>query len=231
MHVERSELATNGFAIASRLITEERRLSLVRCFEEGSIELGHRGGLGLAPVRELALELLRAPSIVDIVGEGAAAVRAILFDKSPKANWPVAFHQDTTIPVLGRGETPGFGAWSVKDGVVNVRPPAWVLESMLTVRVDLDGSDAGNGALHVIPGSHGRGILERAEIEDILAKEAGSICEVPACGALLMRPLLLHGSRRRSKAGHRRVVHVEIATQALPGDLEWHAKTALRASL
>jgi hypothetical protein len=219
--VDQQGLERDGFGIADCVITEERRMSLIRCFEEESIALGHRRGLELASVRELALELLAVPLVVGLVGDDATAVRAILFDKSARANWPVAFHQDSTVPVERRVEAAGFQAWSVKDGVVNVRPPARVLESMLTVRVDLDGSDSGNGALRVIPGSHRGGFLSQDDVERAVASHAAVTCKVPAGGALLMRPLLLHGSRRQTQERHRRIVHVELASEALPGPLEW----------
>jgi len=48
-------------------------------------------------------------------------VQAILFDKTPDANWKVAWHQDLTIPVEARIETAGFGPWSGKDGVPHVQ--------------------------------------------------------------------------------------------------------------
>jgi hypothetical protein len=44
--------------------------------------------------------------------------RATLFDKSPTANWLVVWHQDTALPVQERREAPGWGPWSVKDGVI-----------------------------------------------------------------------------------------------------------------
>ena len=40
--------------------------------------------------------------------------------------------------------------------------------------------------------------------------------------ALLMRPLLLHASSRSMSDRHRRVLHIEYAGFALPGDLTWH---------
>jgi predicted NAD/FAD-binding protein len=37
-----------------------------------------------------------------LIGPDAIPVRAVLFDKSPDANWIVAWHQDRTIPVRER---------------------------------------------------------------------------------------------------------------------------------
>jgi hypothetical protein len=62
-------------------------------------------------LRELAERLLDGP---------AFAVRGIFFDKRPGANWKATWHQDLTIAVRERREAPGFGPWSVKQGVPHV---------------------------------------------------------------------------------------------------------------
>jgi len=102
-------------------------------------------------------ELARSPGVRALVepvlGAGAFAVRGILFDKTPDANWKVAWHQDLTIAVRGRREVEGFGPWSEKAGVVHVQPPAAVLERMVTVRLSLDPCGPENGPVCVIPGS------------------------------------------------------------------------------
>jgi hypothetical protein len=38
----------------------------------------------------------------------------------------------------------------------------------------------------------------------------------------LMRPLLLHASSPARQPGHRRVIHLEYASEALPGGLQWY---------
>ena len=37
-----------------------------------------------------------------------------------------------------------------------------------------------------------------------------------------MRPLLLHASASGTALGHRRVIHLEYAAEALPEGLEWY---------
>src|SRR5687767_10714450 len=76
----------------------------------------------LPEVRQLAAERLRE-FVVPILGEGCFAVRAILFDKTPDANWKVAWHQDATIAVRERRDVAGFYPWSVKGGIPHVQPP------------------------------------------------------------------------------------------------------------
>src|SRR5215469_12235400 len=61
------------------------------------------------------------------LGNGAFAFRATLFDKSPDANWLVAWHQDTALPLQEKREQAGWGPWSVKDGVIYAHATATAL--------------------------------------------------------------------------------------------------------
>jgi hypothetical protein len=74
----------------------------------------------------------------DVLGGGAFVVRSLLFDKTPSANWKVAWHQDLTIAVCERRNSPGFCAWSIKAGIPHGQPPVSVLEGMVTLRVHPD---------------------------------------------------------------------------------------------
>ena len=75
----------------------------------------------------LIRELVRSEPIRNIVEQvlspDAVAVRSLLFDKTPRSNWHVPWHQDRTIAVNQRSPVPGFGPWSEKHGVVHVQPP------------------------------------------------------------------------------------------------------------
>jgi len=148
-------------------------------------------------------------------------VRAILFDKTPEANWPVAWHQDQIIAVAERIEVQGFSAWSVKEGLPHVRPPAGILESMITARLHLDDCVAANGALQVLPGSHRAGFLSEDAIRRWTREVSPRFCEVPHGGVLLMKPLVLHASSPSTQPGHRRVLHIEYGPGTLPGGLRW----------
>lgn len=157
----------------------------------------------------------------ELTGGEMFAVRAILFDKTPGANWHVRWHQDVAIPVKERREVDGFTGWSTKDGVAHVHAPAEVLETMVAVRVHLDTADSENGALCVLPGTHLSGKVDRARIGELKAEVEPVLCEVGCSGLLLMRPLLLHSSMSGSSPSRRRVIHIEYASQPLPGGLEW----------
>lgn len=147
-------------------------------------------------------------------------MRAIYFDKTPSTNWAVSWHQDLLLAVRARADVPGFGPWSVKEGIVHVQPPIRLLEQMLTLRLHLDDANASNGPLRVLPGSHSSGLLSSEQI-DAQSRNEGVLCEVRAGGALLMRPLLLHSSSRCTTDAHRRVIHIEYAGFELPAALEW----------
>ena len=173
-------------------------------------------------VRQLAADPAVRRLVEPVVGPRAQVVRAILFDKTPGANWKVAWHQDLSIAVRDRREVAGFGPWSVKAGVVHVQPPADVLGRMLTVRLHLDDCGPDNGPLRVIPGSHRGGALTPGEVERWRATVPPVACCAAAGGAVLMRPLVLHASSAATAPGHRRVVHLEWSADPLPGGLAWH---------
>jgi ectoine hydroxylase-related dioxygenase (phytanoyl-CoA dioxygenase family) len=182
-----------------------------------------RNLLALSPtVRQLADSQEVRRVVGPLLGGDAIVVRAILFDKTAGANWKVACHQDLSIAVRERIDVPGFGPWSVKAGVVHVQPPQEILERMVTLRLHLDDCSAENGALQVIPGSHREGVLSPAQVEDWRRRVQPVPCCVPAGGALLMRPLLLHASSSATAPGHRRVIHLEWSADELPEGLEWN---------
>jgi hypothetical protein len=163
-----------------------------------------------------------------VLGGGALAVRGLLFDKVAGANWHVGWHQDLMIPVAEQRPTPGFTAWSVKEGVPHVRPPAAVLERMLTLRVHLDDCPADNGPLEVLPGTHRLGMVPESELGSVIQGHLPQLVTAQSGDVLLMRPLLFHSSRPAAIATHRRVVHLEFANEPLPGGLEWWTPAKVR---
>lgn len=148
-------------------------------------------------------------------------VRCVFFDKTIESNWRVPWHQDLTVAVTEQIETPGFVAWSVKDGILHVQPPREVLEGMVALRLHLDDCCADNGALKIIPGSHSHGKLDAIQISEWTRRQTVVTCEIPKGGGLLMRPLLLHSSSSARNPSHRRVLHIEYAVQELPNGLKW----------
>ncbi|HEX5050922.1 MAG TPA: phytanoyl-CoA dioxygenase family protein [Planctomycetota bacterium] len=223
--MEAPSLATHGFAVVHDVIDAAFRARLRTAIAAALGDAaGSRTGLSHPAVRELAVAPAVRALVEPVLGTPAFAVRATLFDKTPLANWLVAWHQDLVVAVRKRREAPGFGPWSVKHGVPHVQAPAAVLAGLLAVRIDLDGSRASNGPMRVLPGTHLAGVLTASQRSESAWSQAAVTCVVPPGGALLMRPLLLHASSRAEVPGHRRVVHLEFAADDLPHGLEWNER-------
>lgn len=203
------------------ILKELTRLSAGQSERRGSVYAARNLLATVPAVARLACSPELRSVIGPVLGRAAFPVRAILFDKVSGANWRVGWHQDQIIPVAARKEVPGFSAWSIKENVPHVRPPAAVLERMLSLRIHLDDCPGTNGALRVIPGSHANGILDEEQIKRISAEVQPITCEVKRGDVLAMRPLLLHSSAPASEPSHRRVIHLEYAAEPLPGGLEW----------
>jgi ectoine hydroxylase-related dioxygenase (phytanoyl-CoA dioxygenase family) len=155
------------------------------------------------------------------VGPAAIPFRATLFDKSTANNWLVVWHQDTALPLRERRDIPGWGPWSIKAGITYAHAPATALSRVIALRLHIDDSDADNGPLRVIPGTHTMGVLSDAEIGQ-LAREIPPVeCIVPAGGVVAMRPLLVHASSKAETTRQRRVLHIEYADSfRIADDLE-----------
>ena len=157
----------------------------------------------------------------ELLGGRASFVRALFFDKTPEKNWLVTWHQDRTVTLNRKINDVDWGPWSVKDGVCHVQPPRAVLESMITIRLHLDSADEENGCLEVVPGSHKLGMLDHSAIVERVRCSAIARCIVGAGDAVLMRPLLLHKSRKSKRPSHRRVVHLDFCSFELPNGVLW----------
>jgi ectoine hydroxylase-related dioxygenase (phytanoyl-CoA dioxygenase family) len=221
-------LPTDGFAIAEHVLDGLQIDALRAVVGQGTAlsrngsAYGGRNLLALPEVRNLAAKRAIRNLIEPVVGPTAIPVRALFFDKTPEANWPVLWHQDLTIAVAERRDLEGWGPWSVKAGIPHVEPPTSLLAAMLTIRLHLDDCHAENGPLRVIPGSHALGRLTRERIQTIRQSSEETTCLAPEGSALLMRPLLLHASSPARTPGHRRVLHIEFAREdALPAPLKW----------
>lgn len=211
----------DGFKIVPGVLSLDE-ISILACALGDVSGAGRRGLLGSPAVTALASSLRLLGLVRPHVSTPPRPVRAIYFDKSPATNWLVTWHQDLTLVVRTPFDVPGFGPWSVKDGVQHVQPPVGLLEKMLTVRLHLDDCDENNGALRVLPGTHRLGRLDAQRIRALREQQEEIVCDVAAGGALIMRPLLLHASGRSRSNRHRRVLHIEYAAFTLPEPLEWH---------
>lgn len=191
---------------------------------------GGRGGARNLLANDRIAALASAPAIrvyaCAVLGNESFAVRALLFDKTPTANWKVVWHQDLTIATRERADVSGYGPWTEKAGVPHVQPPVTILEGMLALRIHLDPCGAENGPIRVIDGSHRVGRLSADAINELRRRSPVRDCIVEQGAILAFRPLILHASRPAIQPGHRRVIHIEYAAQPLPHPLDWHCRIA-----
>lgn len=226
-------LARDGYAIVPDALdpaTVDALLDAVAPLAEATGR--PRGGVrhllrDVPQVRALAASAAMRGVAEAALGPGALAVRGILFDKTPGANWKVVWHQDLTIAVRERREVPSFGPWTEKEGVVHVQPPADLLSRMVAVRLHLDDCTERNGPVRVIPGSHRAGRLSADQVDEWRSIGDEVVCTVPRGGILAFHSLLLHASSPALEPAHRRVIHIEYAAAEwarLPNDLAWYER-------
>ena len=212
------QIAEDGFVVTAPCFDVQAICELSSVLDTS--HAGERNLLDVPVVRRLAGSSVVRGLIEPLLGSGCFAVRGILFNKTQDANWKVTWHQDCVIAVAARSEISGWGPWSIKAGVHHVRPASEIMSRMLAVRIHLDDCNADNGPLRVIPGSHNHGFLSDRQIRD-WPKGRAVTCTASRGDAILMRPLLLHGSSPATVPGSRRVIHLEFAAEELPNGVEW----------
>jgi hypothetical protein len=227
------QFASEGFAVLPGLYAPAQLAALLRCVEEAPTSgPNFRRSQEVFAIRNLLGEvpglwpLLATDKLKLLLGqlfpEGGHLVKAIYFDKPAGSNWLVAWHQDLMINVHRKADFPGFGPWTNKPEGASVQPPVAVLENVVTLRLHLDDCDDTNGALRVVPRSHRRGVIPAAGVA--ACTPAAVTCPVPAGGAMLMKPLLLHAANRSTSPRPRRVIHLEFSSMELPEGLQWRER-------
>lgn len=217
---DREAFEREGYSVLEGVFDPEEVGAMIRSAEASPVEgAGSRNALAWPWVQVVADD----PRIRAIVGEDAVAVRGILFDKTPSANWNLGYHQDRAVALRERLEVDGFTGWSDKDGVPHAIAPAEVLERMTAVRISLDDCGPENGPLRIIPRTHREGILSTNRVNEICAGREEVLCTTGAGGIVVMKSLLLHASSASKSPAHRRVLHIEFFDGELPGGLEFYA--------
>ena len=136
MHIDLDNLARHGFCVVARVLDGETVSSVASACAAARNDgddatrqrnerlYAMRNLLRLVPaVRELAASAAVRRIVEPVLGPAARVVRGLLFDKTPEANWKVAYHQDLSIAVRERRDVAGYGPWSEKAGVEHVQPP------------------------------------------------------------------------------------------------------------
>jgi len=152
---------TQRVRVDPRLPRTKRGNSSTRLLGKSSLtrsRAGVRHALRNPAFADLAQEARLLTIARTILGADARPFHATLFEKAHHANWLVMWYQDTALPLRRRSATPGWGPWSVKEGVVYAHAPASSLERGLAIRIHLDASNPDNGPLRVLPGTHTSGV-------------------------------------------------------------------------
>ena len=210
----REAIEEHGFAILPGLFSPEyldRLLQEINGLAPRRSRAGVRHALKLSPVADVAGQTQMIELARGILGPDAFPFRATLFDKSLKANWLVVWHQDTALPLRSRLDVPGWGPWSIKEGVHYAHAPTEALRQVVAVRVSFNDSNVENGPLRVLPGTHTLGVLTDNSVHELVTRAVPVDCVVPKGGVLIMCPLLIHASSKSHSEAPRRVLHLEYA--------------------
>ncbi len=226
----KQSIVENGFVILEGVYTSTEVDDLIDTINRAdSSNPNFRKSKDLFAVRQFFKEMPETIQLIfteklcsiidDLFGKGFFVVKSIYFDKPENSNWFVAYHQDLTISVDKKIAVEGFGPWTVKHNQFSVQPPISILEANFTIRIHLDDTDGQNGALHVIPASHLKGITRPESIDKKTERE--TTCIIPKGGIMIMKPLLHHASGRTLNNRKRRVIHIEFSNKILPPPLQW----------
>lgn len=203
-----------GFEIEEGVLSEVECRVLTGTLSQVGTRRTRAGARHLMSHPEVA-ELARGSSLLRIakrwVGPQARPYRATLFEKTGEHNWLVVWHQDTALPLQTRLDSPEWGPWSTKDGILYAHAPTWALTNIVALRLHLDPSSKVNGPLRVIPGSHHPGVLSYEEVLRMSRERRGVECLSGRGGVVALRPLLIHASSKAVGPEPRRVLHIEYA--------------------
>ena len=216
-------LERDGFLLLPELLNESETRACARAAApSATLSGGTRTLLQSGWCAALVQRLRHHAALAPLLPPGAVAVQCTYFEKSTGRNWLVPWHQDLSMPVAERVEHPALRGWSLKEGVLQVQPPAAVLEQVVALRLHLDDCGPDDGPLRVLPGSHRDGVRAEGATPHAVVSEAAFTCTAPRGSGLLMRPLLLHASSKATGSSLRRVLHLLFAPPVLPLGLRWH---------
>ncbi|MFO1030607.1 MAG: phytanoyl-CoA dioxygenase family protein [Planctomycetota bacterium] len=200
----------NGHVVLESLLDEPELARLEAALPTAGLRAGTRNLLHAPWCTSLAIRLKRDEQLAPLLPTDPVAVQCTYFVKSETDNWLVALHRDLSIPVRHHVASPAWRGWSEKEGERFAQPPLAVLASIVAVRLHLEDNTDTNGPLQVVPGSHRHLGTDGERVS----------CLVRRGGAVVMRPLLLHASKK-VLSGRRRVLHILFAGRSLPDGAEW----------
>ena len=207
-----SRIFSSGFYIQSDVLSNEECDELLLYLGGyASCRAGIRNLMSSQVVTNVAHDSRLARIAHSMSGSDMVPFKATLFNKTSKANWLVAWHQDTSLPIEEFVTVTGWSAPSFKDGRLFAQAPADALAKVIALRIHLDASTRENGPLRVIPKSHSLGILKAEGIKELVERVEAVDCLVGRGGVIAMSPLILHASSKIVSDKPRRVLHIEYA--------------------
>lgn len=226
----KKDIEEKGFTVLPDIYNESEIRKITSCINTAETDKSNfRKSSGLFAIRKFLKEIPATKQLIfndkllsvinSLLGQNYSVVKSIYFDKPEKSNWFVAWHQDLSISVNNKANITGYNSWTKKQDQFAVQPPVALLHNIYTIRIHLDDTNEGNGALKILPGSHANGII-RPETIDWNAENT-AYCNVNAGDIMIMKPLLLHSSDRTVNNKQRRVIHIEFSEIQLPADIEW----------
>lgn len=212
--MEHAAFEEQGFAIFPDVLSSQEIAGLVNesaFLPSGKGKAGVRHLLSHPSISAFAHHPPILATAKRLLGCDPIPFSATLFNKSADANWLIPWHQDTALPLREKRAMPGWVSWSVKEAVIYAHAPAEVLSQIVAIRIHLDDSNATNGALRVLPGTHNMGVLTDDEIHQCSTQIPDVTCTVASGGILAMRPLLVHSSSKAHLDVSRRVLHIQYS--------------------
>lgn len=208
---QRIKFSHDGFLIINDVFAKAEIDEIVHGLRAQILQkAGVRNLMSNECVSALAYDTRLEDLIHSITGHEMSPYKATLFSKTGKANWLVAWHQDTSLPVIVNPTNSGWGPLSTKECVTFSHAPTEALSKIVALRLHLDDSTTMNGPLRVIPGSHGKRLTDDEEFRYWSGKPSYE-CQVKKGGVLAMSPLLVHASSKCRTDLPRRVLHIEYA--------------------
>lgn len=214
------DLEEQGFAVLPAVFSSGEIIALLVALADltqGNHGAGIRHVLHHPTVHMIAHDRRLMGIAQSILGIAAFPFRGTFFNKSPDSNWLIAWHQDTALPLREKREMPGWGPWSVKQGVAYAHAPAAALQQVLALRLHLDDSARENGPLRVLAGTHHMGVLSDDQVAQLAKERSPFECVVAKGAVLAMRPLIVHASSKSVSQEPRRVLHIEYAANETLG--------------
>jgi len=206
---------SDGFVIAPEVLARTEIDALLDALERTPLarsRAGIRHAMRSSAVASVATDPRLCGLASSLLRAQAIPYHATLFDKSPNSNWLVVWHQDTALSQREQREMPGWGPWSIKEGVRYAHAPAHALKEVLALRLHIDDSTLENGPLKVLPGTHTQGVFSDDQIHSLSEEIQPVDCIASKGGVVAMRPLLIHASSKSKSDQRRRVLHIEYTS-------------------